>query len=71
MNGVEYCYVVTCESHGKIDTKVSGACCHDYHNAIRFIENRSDKPKMVYKNSPLIWASEQYVYKIHTLTFDD
>ena len=67
----KYCYVVICERQGKIDTKVSGACYHDYHNAIRFIENRSDKPKKISETNPFLWFSNQYVYKIHTLTFDD
>ena len=71
MNGVEYCYVVTCERHGKIDTRLSGACYHDFENAIRFIENRSDKPKKISETNPFLWFSNQYVYKIHTLTFDD
>lgn len=68
---MEYRYVVTCERHGTADTRISGACYHDYNNAIQFIENRSDKPKKVYENSPLIWASEQYIYKLNVLTFDD
>ena len=65
MNGVEYCYVVTC------DDVVSSVCYHDFENAIRFIENRSDKPKKISETNPFIWFSNQFVYKIHVLTFDD
>ena len=60
-----YCYVITCND------RVSGACYHDFENAVRFIENRFDKPKKVDERNPFIWKSNEYVYKIHTLTFDD
>ena len=30
-----------------------------------------DKPKKISETNPFIWKSNEYVYKIHTLTFDD
>ena len=70
---MEYCYVVTCDSLNDPETsvtRISGACYHDFDNAVRFVENRSDKPKKVYGNS-FVWLGERWIYTIHTLTFDD
>lgn len=44
---MKYCYVVTCEVLETFNAKVSGCCYHDFKNAVRFIESRSDKPKKV------------------------
>ena len=71
MHMVEYCYVVTCEVLETFNAKVSGCCYHDFKNAVRFIESRSDKPKKVDEKNPFIWIGERWIYKIHTLTFDD
>ena len=65
------CYVVTCESKSHDETKISGVCYHSFLNAIKFVESRSDNPKFLWKDNPFIWESEEHIYKIHTLTFDD
>ena len=65
----EYAYAVTCERHDGTDMRVSGACYHKFENALKFIENRSDKPEKT--ENPMIWKGEKYIYKIVSLTFDD
>lgn len=70
---IEYCYAVTCEdinSNGT-DIKLSGSCYHEFSRAIKFVEGRSDNPKRMYEDNPFIWKGDKYIYKIHSLTFDN
>ena len=66
---MKYCYVVTCEKPDGSDVRISGACYHNFENALKFIEGRSDRP--IKMRNPMIWKSETYTYKIHPLTFND
>ena len=68
---MEYCYVVMCESLDGVDVRISGGCYHYCKNAIQFIESRTDNPKKIDRDNPFIWIGERWIYKIHTLTFDD